>query len=57
MGLNGFSEEQKTMKDSEAIIQEELEILEKILSKYMSKDDSMRVTFHLLNIMRELNIK
>lgn len=43
------------MIDKEEVIKSETGYLEKVFEKYMTRDDAMRITFHLLNIMRVLN--
>lgn len=42
------------MPSDEYTIHEEIKIIEKILEKYMSREDILRLTFHLLNVIREV---
>lgn len=41
----------------EKIIREELSLMENILVNYMSKDDAVKLTFHLINILRAFEIE
>ena len=41
--------------ENDKLIDNELEKATNILTKYIPKEDSVKLTFHLMNIMREIN--
>ena len=41
-----------TESDKEKIIEEEIIEIEKVLSRYMTQKDIVKLTFHMLNIFR-----
>lgn len=44
--------QEEEIKLREEYIEQELKEIDEVLSKYMPHDDAIKITFHILNLMR-----
>lgn len=49
-----FKIEEEEIKIREQYLDQELKAIDQILAKYMSEEDAIKITFHLLNLLRAM---
>lgn len=48
-------QEEEELKLKEQYLDQEVKAIEKELVKYMSEEEAVKITFHLLNLIRAMN--